>query len=251
MSPTKPTTADDDAAKKQRVFPADFDEFVITTVTGLGDGWTVDTDNKPHPGLSAYLIHPDGRRIGIKHLWRGEAVQTWALDVPPREFEEGDSDSETYSDSLKHLTPGIRYNVGVCFTNNPPAATTARKIRTRLLPAFDGKRPPLRAFPKKPSRRTATAEKSQTATDAVQSSAPTQAADQPEPKKVTAKTTKPTRSPRRTAKKAQPTKDKPEPTKQQPAPPSKRSTKTAAKPVASKAPGAPRKSQPTGAMTHN
>ncbi|MFD0315607.1 hypothetical protein [Streptomyces flavalbus] len=176
---------------------------------GLGDGWTVDTESKPHPGLSAFLAHPDGRRIGIKHIWRGAAVQTWALDVPPREFN-NDGDAETYANSLKHLTPGIRYNVGVCFTNNPPAATTARNIRTRLLPTFDGKRQPLRAFPKKPSRLTAAAEKPQTATAAAHGSAPAQAADQSEPEKVTAKTTEPTRSPRRTIKKAQPAKDKPE-----------------------------------------
>lgn len=149
MSQTKPTThKDSDAPKKQRVFAADFADFVAATAAGLGDGWAVDTDSKPHPGPSAFLAHPDGRRIGIKHIWRGEAVQTWALDVPPREFEDS-RDAELYADSLKHLTPGIRYNVGVCFTNNPPAATTARNIRNRLLPAFDGKRPPLRAFPKK------------------------------------------------------------------------------------------------------
>ncbi|WNM34957.1 hypothetical protein RKE30_33585 [Streptomyces sp. Li-HN-5-11] len=133
MSPAKPTTPDGDAPEKQRVIPADFEEFVATTAAGLGDGWTVETDSKPHPGLSAYLTDTDGRRIGIKHIWRGAGVQTWAFDVPLPEFKD-DADAETYADSLKHLTPGIRYNVGVCFTNNPPAATTARNIRTRLLP---------------------------------------------------------------------------------------------------------------------
>ncbi|MFE0477043.1 hypothetical protein ACFW2V_36160 [Streptomyces sp. NPDC058947] len=243
MSPTKPTTADDDAAKKQRVFPADFEEFVTTTAVGLGDGWTVDADSKPHPGLSAYLTHPDGRRIGIKHLWRGAAVQTWALDVPPREFEEGDGDAKTYADSLKHLTPGIRYNVGVCFTNNPPAATTARNIRTRLLPAFDGKRPPLRAFPKKPSRRTAAAEKP-TAAAAAPSSEPAQALDQPKPEKATAKTTAPARSPRRTAKKT-------EPKKQPPTPRSKRTTATATKKTVTNETEANKKPQPTETNTSN
>ncbi|MFI1735247.1 hypothetical protein ACH40E_39715 [Streptomyces acidicola] len=228
MSPTKPTTPDDDAAKKQRVSPADFEEFVTTTAAGIGDGWTVDTASTPHPGLSAYLTHSDGRRIGIKHIWRGTAVQTWALDVPPREFDDN-GDAETYADSLKHLSPGIRYNVGVCFTNNPPAATTARNIRTRLLPAFDGERPPLRAFPKKPSRRTAAAEKPPTAADAKTSSEPKQAADQPEPDEATAKTTVPARSARRTAKKAQPTAKKTEPKKQPAAPRSKRSTAAASK----------------------
>ncbi|GAA2656568.1 hypothetical protein [Streptomyces vastus] len=167
MSPAKPTTPKDtdaEAPKKQRVFPADFEEFVTATAAELGDGWTVDTDSEPHSGVSAFLTHPDGRRVGIKHLWRGAAVQTWAVDVPPREFESS-GDAESYADSLKHLTNGIRYNVGVCFTNNPPAATTARNIRTRLLPAFDGKRLPLRAFPKrKRPRRPTTAEKTPAST---------------------------------------------------------------------------------------
>ncbi|CAM5470458.1 hypothetical protein [Streptomyces aurantiogriseus] len=245
MSPKKPQTTDEDAAKKQRVFPADFAEFVTTTAAGLGDGWTADADTKPHPGPSAYLTHPDGRRIGIKHLWRGEAVQTWALDVPPREFEEGDADAETYADSLKHLTPGIRYNVGVCFTNNPPAATTARIIRTRLLPAFDGRRPPLRAFPKKPSRRTAAAEKPPAAADATTSSESTQAADQPQPEKATAKTAVPARSPRRTAKKTQPAAKKTEPKKQLAAPRPKRTTATATKTAKANETKAKKKSQPT------
>ncbi|MFG2956330.1 hypothetical protein ACGF5O_21735 [Streptomyces sp. NPDC048291] len=200
MSPTKPTATDDEATKKQRVSPADFDEFVTTTVAALGDGWTVNADDKPHPDLSAYLIHLDGRRIGIKHIWRGAAVQTWALDVPPREFD-NDGDAETYADSLKHLTPGVRYNVGVCFTNNPPAATTARNIRTRLLPAFDGERPPLRAFPKKRPRRAPGTGKHKEAANTTTSSDPTRAADKPE--SATAATA--AAKARRTTKRAQPT----------------------------------------------
>ncbi|MFY1677430.1 hypothetical protein [Streptomyces sp. WMMC905] len=221
MSPTKPATPkDSNAPKKQRVFPADFAEFVAATAASLGDGWAVDTDDKPQPGLSAHLAHPDGRRIGIKHLWRGEAVQTWALDVPPREFEEGDRDAESYADSLKHLSPGIRYNVGVHFTNNPPAATAARNIRTRLLPAFDGERPPLRAFPKKPPRRAPGAEKNPAAANAPTS------ADNPKPEQAT--TTKaPAKTPRRTAKKAQTPAEATEPKKPTPAPRSRRATTTA------------------------
>ncbi|MGW7542110.1 hypothetical protein ACWGKQ_13455 [Streptomyces sp. NPDC054770] len=237
MSPTKPTATDDEAAKKQRVSPADFDEFVITTVASLGDGWTVDADDKPHPDLSAYLIHPDGRRIGIKHIWRGAAVQTWALDVPIREFD-NDGDAETYAESLKHLTPGVRYNVGVCFTNNPPAATTARNIRTRLLPSFGGKRPALRAFPKKSSRRIAAAPEPPAAAKVTTNSAPSQTTDQPEPDKATAKT--PARNPRRTAQKAQSTAKKTEPKKQPVASGSKRSTAKTTNAAAAK-----KKSQPT------
>ncbi|MEU5093690.1 hypothetical protein [Streptomyces sp. NPDC020996] len=210
----------------------------------------MNADSKPHPGLSAYLTHPNGRRVGIKHIWRGEAVQTWALDVPPREFD-NDGDAETYADSLKHLTPGIRYNVGVCFTNNPPAATTARNIRTRLLPAFDGRRPLLRAFPKKPSRRTAVAEKPPAAANATTSSEPTQAADQPQPEKATAKTAAPARSPRRTVKKAQPTAKKTEPKKQPAAPRSKRLTAKTTKTASPDETTAKKKSQSTETTTGN
>lgn len=223
MIPAKPTMSKDteaEARKKQRVFPADFDEFVSATAAGLGDGWTVDTDSKPHPGLSAFLAHPDGHRIGIKHIWRGAAVQTWALDVPPREFEH-EGDAEAYAYSLKQLTPGIRYNVGVCFTNNAPAATTARNIRRRLLPAFDGKRPPLRAFPKKGSRRAATSKEDRATTDTVTESGEPRAADQPEPGSATAKPA------RRTAKKAQATGQKAAQSKQPPKP--RRSAAKAAK----------------------
>ncbi|MGW1878467.1 hypothetical protein [Streptomyces sp. NPDC001975] len=246
MSPTKPTATDDEATKKQRVFPADFDEFVITTVASLGDGWTVDADDKPHPDLSAYLIHPDGHRIGIKHIWRGAAVQTWALDVPIREFD-NDGDAETYAESLKHLTPGVRYNVGVCFTNNPPAATTARNIRTRLLPSFGGKRPALRAFPKKRPRRTAAKPELPAATDGTAGSAPSQASDQARPEN----TPTPARNPRRRAQKAQSTAEKTEPRKQPMAPKSKRSAAATAKAAAANGTKAKKKSQPSETPTSN
>jgi hypothetical protein len=218
--PSAPKTPE--SPKKQRVFPADFEEFVAATAARLGDSWTVDSDSKPHPGLSAYLAHPDGRRIGIKHIWRGAAVQTWALDVPPREFEDS-GDAETYADSLKHMTPGIRYNVGVCFTNNPPAPTTARNIRTRLLPAFDGERPRLRAFPKKRPRRTPPTKKNQAPADATPSNDTTRDADQPGSQKATAKTS------RRTARKAQPPRQQTEPKKQQATSHSRRSTASVTK----------------------
>ncbi|WP_435058300.1 hypothetical protein [Streptomyces sp. bgisy060] len=243
MSPTKPTAhKDSDAPKKQRVFPADFAEFVAATAAALGDGWVVDPEDRPHPGPSAYLAHPDGRRIGIKHLWRGEAVQTWALDVPRREFEEDDRDAESYADSLKHLSPGIRYNVGVHFTNNPPAATAARNIRTQLLPAFDGKRPPLRAFPKKPPCRTPAAEKNPAAANAPTSG------DNSKSEQTTATKT-PAKTPRRTAKKTQKPAKATEPKKRTPAPRSRRTT-TEAKATKAQDTKA-QKSKPTEAATSN
>lgn len=225
MSPTKATT-NDDAAKKQHVLPADFDEFVTTTASGLGDGWTVDPDDKPHPGLSAYLIHSDGRRIGLRHIWRGAAVQTWALDVPPRTFD-NEADAEAHAWSVKQLTAGVRYNVGVCFTNNPPATTTARNIRTRLLPAFDGERPPLRAFPKKPSRRTSATEKNAAPTDGPMNSTASRANQSNLEEPIT-------NVPLR-AKKTQPTTGKPEPAKKPAAPRPRRAATTGTHPTKTKA----------------
>ncbi|WP_438491937.1 hypothetical protein [Streptomyces asiaticus] len=246
MSPAKPTAPKDtDPPKKQRVSPEDFAQFVAATAVGLGDGWTVDTDSKPPSDLSAYLAHPNGRRIGIRHIWRGEGVQTWALDVAPLEFE-NPGDTEAHANSIKHLTPGIRYNVGVCFTNNPPAATTARNIRTRLLPAFEGKRLPLRAFPKKRPRRTAGAEgkaavaKESTSTDT-----------NPQPKKPAAKTPAPEKAARRATKKAQPGRPAAEPKRQPAAPRARRTTTTAAKTSKAKSAKARQEPQQAESPTSN
>ncbi|MET9964818.1 hypothetical protein ABZZ80_02520 [Streptomyces sp. NPDC006356] len=135
--------------KKQNIDLPGFQRFATLTAEQLGDGWTLDPDNTEGP--LAYLTHPSGRSIGIRYLWRGQAVQTWAVGVPPREYENED-DAKVMAANGTHLTPGDRYNVAVTFTHNPPVATTARNIRTRLLPAYDGKRPLLRAFPRKRTR---------------------------------------------------------------------------------------------------
>lgn len=147
-----------DKTKKQTVDLPGFQRFATLTAEQLGDGWTLDPDKTEGP--LAHLTHPSGRTIGIRFLWRGQAVQTWAVGVPPREYD-NEADAKVMAANGAHLTPGDRYNVAVTFTHNPPAATTAKNIRTRLLPAYDGKRPPLRAFPRK---RTRSAPKKQPAT---------------------------------------------------------------------------------------
>jgi outer membrane biosynthesis protein TonB len=151
MSPRKPKPSSDTETEHrsdQRLSALAFDTYTAETAQALGDSWTVVHDQAPHPELSAYLEHTDGRRIGIRHLWRGLAVQTWALKVPPREFT-NEADAESHELSVAHLTPGVRYNVAVCFTDVPPVEATVEQIRARLLPAFEGQRPVLRAFPKK------------------------------------------------------------------------------------------------------
>ncbi|MBC9717783.1 hypothetical protein H9Y04_35160 [Streptomyces sp. TRM66268-LWL] len=137
-----------DRAKKdgKTVELSAFSVFAAETVEKLGEGWIVDTENTSGP--VAFLTHLSGHRVGIRYLWRGQAVQTWATGVPPREYKT-EADAKVMAENGAHLTDGSRYSVGVAFTHNSPAATTARNIRTRLLPAYGGKRPVLRAFPKK------------------------------------------------------------------------------------------------------
>ncbi|MEU3783370.1 hypothetical protein [Streptomyces sp900129855] len=135
--------------KPQTIDLSSFKQFVTNIAEHLGEGWQLDTDNTSGP--VAFLTHPAGHYIGLRRLWRGQAVQTWAIGVPPREYANED-DAKVMTANAAHLTEGHRYNAGVTFTHTSPSAATAKNIRTRLLPAYDGKRPPLRAFPKKPTR---------------------------------------------------------------------------------------------------
>ncbi|MFF3056394.1 hypothetical protein [Streptomyces sp. NPDC057909] len=186
----------------QIVLPADFEPFLAAITEALSDGWSVDDEQST--GLTAFLAHADGRRIGIRHVWRGRAVQTWAIDVPPHEFDE-ERDKESYAESLGHLTPGIRYNAAVMFTTSPPAMTTADTIRARLLPAFDGVRPALRAFPRKRLRTGADANTAAAATA-------TKKATKPKPRTRGGSPAKPaavkTPAPSSHGKQAQPTAEK-------------------------------------------
>ncbi|MDI3418010.1 hypothetical protein [Streptomyces luteolus] len=143
------STKSPDSKKNQTIDFAHFGQFAENTAEQLGSGWTVDPDSVTSP--VAFLTHPDGRRVGLRHLWRGQAVQTWAADVPPREYA-NENDAKVMAANSVHLTEGSRYNAGVTFTHTSPAAATAKKIRTRLLPAYDSKRPSLRSFPSKRSR---------------------------------------------------------------------------------------------------
>ncbi|MDX3749653.1 hypothetical protein [Streptomyces sp. AK08-02] len=215
------TSIDSTTNKRQRLFPADFAPFITAILEVLGDGWTLDDDQPT--GLTAFLTHTDGRRIGIRHLWRGEAVQTWAIDVPRREFTD-DNDAASYTDSLEHLTPGIRYNTGVAFTTNPPAKDTAATIRARLLPAFEGERPPLRAFPRKRARPAAKKTTTGTSTKTKATRTTKAAKPKPEPrgnppakataaKTPSARSTKPQPTAKKTAAPAKPRRTTPTPTK--------------------------------------
>ncbi|ANP53685.1 hypothetical protein J2Z21_008035 [Streptomyces griseochromogenes] len=107
----------------------------------LGDGWSED-DDEAHVDVdrAIRLHHTDGRAIGIRHLWRGQAVQTFAIGAPSPE-----SGGKTASPTSNRLPPETRYSTGVRFTTDSPLDEILNSIRTVLLPAFDGNRPPLNA----------------------------------------------------------------------------------------------------------
>ncbi|GHE09223.1 hypothetical protein [Streptomyces alanosinicus] len=106
----------------------------------LGDGWREDPEDTPagFADKSIRLIHPDGRSIGVRHLWQGKAVQTFAIGGPAPKRSAG-------PERENRLPKGIRYSKGVCFTTHSPLQEILTVIRTSLLPAFDGHRPRLRA----------------------------------------------------------------------------------------------------------
>lgn len=144
---TKPDDKpDEEAPKKSELTLPGFTAFVEATVKLLGDSWTTD-DTTTEAGL-AQLAHTDGRVIGIRRIFKGKAVQTWAVGVLAPPLPE-DADEETKEAHAERFREDARYNAGVCFTPDPPAQTASKIIETRLLPAFEGIRPKLRAFPRR------------------------------------------------------------------------------------------------------
>ncbi|WP_411121734.1 hypothetical protein [Streptomyces sp. x-19] len=111
----------------------------------LGDGWSEDPDDNPAGFVdkAIRLVHPDGRAIGIRHLWQGEAAQTFAVGGPAPK-PSADTDSAP-AENPNRLAKGVRYSTGVFFTTAEPLEEILAAIRTVLLPAFDGHRPRLRA----------------------------------------------------------------------------------------------------------
>lgn len=109
----------------------------------LGDGWSEDTDDAPagFADRSIRLAHPDGRAIGIRHLWQGRAVQTFAIGGPAPE--QSASTVGSAGESTR-LPKGVRYSTGVHFTASP-LEEILTAIRTVLLPGFEGPRPHLHA----------------------------------------------------------------------------------------------------------
>ncbi|MEU4999310.1 hypothetical protein [Streptomyces sp. NPDC021622] len=113
-------------------------------VEALADGWSEDLEDSPagFADRSIRLIHPDGRSIGIRHLWQGRAVQTFAVGGPALEQTAG---SDGVACEITRLPKGVRYSTGVRFATASPLDEILTAIRTVLLPAFDGTRLRLRA----------------------------------------------------------------------------------------------------------
>ncbi|MGG2460508.1 hypothetical protein ACO0M4_11910 [Streptomyces sp. RGM 3693] len=137
-----PETEDTEPAEAAILSEIDLYLLAKPIAEALGDGWSEDPDDNPAGFVDKVirLIHPDGRAIGIRHLWQGEAVSTFAIGGPaPKKSAGTDQASEN------RLPKGVRYSTGVHFTSASPLEEILTAIRTVLLPAFDGYRPRLRA----------------------------------------------------------------------------------------------------------
>ncbi|MER6548186.1 hypothetical protein [Streptomyces sp. NPDC001250] len=79
--------------------------------------------------------------MGIRHLWQGRAVQTFAVGGPAPEQA---ADADGAAGENTRLPKGVRYSTGVRFTTASPLEEILTAIRNVLLPAFDGTRLRLR-----------------------------------------------------------------------------------------------------------
>lgn len=140
---------DPEAAGAEALEPAILSEVDLYLLSkpvaeALADGWSEDLEDSPagFADRSIRLIHPDGRSIGIRHLWQGRAVQTFAVGGPAPEQTAG---SDGAAGESTRLPKGVRYSSGVRFATASPLEEILTAIRTVLLPAFDGTRLRLRA----------------------------------------------------------------------------------------------------------
>ncbi|MFF4606136.1 hypothetical protein ACFY12_25770 [Streptomyces sp. NPDC001339] len=144
ITPDAASTDTTDVEAPEAAVLSEFDLYLLAKpiADALGDGWREDTDDNPAGFVdkAIRLIHPDGRAIGIRHLWQGEAVQTFAVGGPAPKKSSG-----TDQTGKNRLPKGVRYSTGVHFSTDSPLEEILTAIRTVLLPAFDGHRPRLRA----------------------------------------------------------------------------------------------------------
>lgn len=141
-----PTGSENDTEASEPAILCEVDLYLLgkPIAAALADKWSEAPEESPagFADRSIRLVHPDGRSIGIRHLWQGRAVQTFAVGGPaPKQSAEPDA----AAGESTRLPKGVRYSTGVRFTTASPLQEILTAIRTVLLPAFDGPRPRLRA----------------------------------------------------------------------------------------------------------
>ncbi|MGW0731688.1 hypothetical protein [Streptomyces sp. NPDC002851] len=139
---TGPETADAEAPEAAVLSEIDLYLLAKPLAEALGDGWSEDTEESPagFADKAIRLIHPDGRTIGVRHMWQGQAVQTFAVGGPAPK-----KSADTGETGTNRLPKGVRYSTGVHFATASPLEEILTAVRTVLLPAFDGQRPRVRS----------------------------------------------------------------------------------------------------------
>lgn len=101
--------------------------------------WNVTDDFEPSQGSSVHLVAPDRRAIGLRLLFGGRAVQSFAIGSTAPKTPAGSNRADKAGP--QRLAEGVRYSTGVTFTDDePPLESLLTSVRTVLLPAFDGHR---------------------------------------------------------------------------------------------------------------
>ncbi|WP_274557984.1 hypothetical protein [Streptomyces spiramyceticus] len=133
-----------------------------TVANTLACGWAIDPD-APADG-AAHLLHPDGRRIGLRPIFGGTTVQLWITGnaAPPPADDADKAAHETYL--AGRLAEGRHYHAAISLVEDAdeanddeangrePADLITEALDDKLLPAFEqkpfyvGHRPWITAF---------------------------------------------------------------------------------------------------------
>ncbi|MEU7583796.1 hypothetical protein AB0B50_40170 [Streptomyces sp. NPDC041068] len=128
-----PDAVDQEDQEPVRLSSADLHQLGNSLAAELDD-WEATTDYVPNGSEGLHLAGPDGRAIGLRLLFDGRALQTFAIGGAPP----ATTATETVATPLAE---GVRYSTGVTFTHEQsPLEAALTAIRTVLLPAFDGHR---------------------------------------------------------------------------------------------------------------
>ncbi|MEV0446255.1 hypothetical protein AB0I84_47655 [Streptomyces spectabilis] len=120
-----------------RLSPAELHQLGQSLAAELSD-WEAATVHTTQ-GEDLHIAGPAGRAIGLRLLFKGRVLQTFAIGGPQPATGTGEA-----SAGGEPLAEGARYNTSVLFTHDEtPLEAALDAMRTVLLPAFDGHRPPL------------------------------------------------------------------------------------------------------------